>query len=138
MAKVKSIWVKTADGTKVQVWTMLPPGFNPKRKYPAILEIHGGPHAQYGVGFFHEFQTLASQGYAVFYSNPRGSKGYGREHTAAIKGDWGSADWVDMQAVIEFMKSHPNVDTKRIPRLPNTERAKPAASASSALAPRVN
>lgn len=114
LAKPKSTWVKTADGTKVQVWTMLPPGFNPKRKYPAILEIHGGPHAQYGVGFFHEFQMLASAGYIVMYSNPRGSKGYGQAHTAAIKGDWGTADWTDMQAVIEFTREHPNVNPKKM------------------------
>lgn len=114
VAKVKSNWIKTSQGTKVQVWTMLPPGFNPKRKYPAILEIHGGPHAQYGVGFFHEFQMLASAGYIVMYSNPRGSKGYGQAHTAAIKGDWGTADWTDMQAVIDFMREHPNVNPKKM------------------------
>ena len=114
VCKPKSAWVKTADGTKVQIWVMLPPNCGPRRKCRAVLQIHGGPHAQYGVGFFHEFQTLASQGYVVFYSNPRGSKGYGRDHTAAIKGDWGGADWVDMQAVIEFMRDHPNVDTKRM------------------------
>ena len=114
VAKVKSNWIKTSQGTKVQVWTMLPAGFNPKRKYPAILEIHGGPHAQYGVGFFHEFQMLASAGYIVMYSNPRGSKGYGQAHTAAIKGDWGTADWTDMQAVIDFMREHPNVNPRKM------------------------
>ena len=52
--------------------------------------------------------------YAVFFSNPRGSKGYGRDHTAVIKGCWGTADWTDMQAVRDFMIDHPNVDTKRM------------------------
>jgi dipeptidyl aminopeptidase/acylaminoacyl peptidase len=116
LAKITSSWVKTDDGTKVQVWCMLPPNHTSgsRKKYPAVLEIHGGPHAQYGVGFFHEFQVLAAAGYAVFFSNPRGSKGYGQEHCAAIRGDWGSADWVDMQAVIAHMKAHPNVDAKRM------------------------
>jgi dipeptidyl aminopeptidase/acylaminoacyl peptidase len=109
-----SHWVKTPDGTKVQVWVLPPRGFKQGRKYPAILEIHGGPHAQYGVGFFHEFQVLAAAGYAVFYSNPRGSKGYGRDHCAAIRGSWGSADWTDIQAVNEFMKAQPHVDNRRM------------------------
>ncbi|MHC4947351.1 MAG: alpha/beta hydrolase family protein [Planctomycetota bacterium] len=114
LARPTSHWVKTADGTKVHVWVMRPPGAPAGRRTPAVLEIHGGPHAQYGVGFFHEFQTLAAAGYTVFYANPRGSKGYGRDHCAAIRGDWGGADWVDMQAVIEFMKGHRGVDPKRM------------------------
>ena len=113
-ARVTSHWVKTADGTKVQVWVMMPPGFKrgSRKKYPGVLEIHGGPHAQYGVGFFHEFQVLASAGYVVVYSNPRGSKGYGRDHCHAIRGNWGTADWVDIQAVRDFMLEHPNIDSK--------------------------
>ncbi|MHC4103011.1 MAG: alpha/beta hydrolase family protein [Planctomycetota bacterium] len=109
-----SHWVKTPDGTKVQVWVLAPLGFKPGRKYPAVLEIHGGPHAQYGVGFFHEFQVLAAAGYAVFFSNPRGSKGYGRDHCAAIRGSWGAADWTDILAVTEFMKAQPHVDNRRM------------------------
>jgi len=114
LSKPTSHWVKTADGTKVQVWVMLPPGASGRRKLPSVLEIHGGPHAQYGVGFFHEFQVLAAAGYAVFYSNPRGSKGYGEAHTHAIHGHWGGADWVDIQAVTAFMKEQRFVDPKRM------------------------
>jgi acylaminoacyl-peptidase len=116
VAKPTSHWVKTADGTKVHVWVMMPPGHTKgsRKKYPAVLEIHGGPHAQYGVGFFHEFQVLAASGYVVVYSNPRGSKGYGRDHCAAIRGSWGGADWVDIQAVTAFMQDHPNIDAKRM------------------------
>jgi dipeptidyl aminopeptidase/acylaminoacyl peptidase len=66
------------------------------------------------VAFFHEFQLLAAAGYAVFYSNPRGSKGYGRDHCAAIRGSWGGADWTDMQAVIAFMRSHKSVKAGRM------------------------
>lgn len=111
--KPKAHWITSEDGNIVHVWSITPS--NAKRgKMPTVLEIHGGPHAQYGVGFFHEFQVLASAGYAVFYSNPRGSKGYGRDHTAAIRGTWGEADWRDIQAVIRFMKERPEVDVKRM------------------------
>jgi len=108
--KPSSHWIRTPDGTKIQCWVLKPKA----KKAPAVLEIHGGPHAQYGVAFFHELQMLASAGYAVFYSNPRGSKGYGHEHCAAIKGDWGNKDWQDIEAVIEFMKAQKYVNSKRL------------------------
>ncbi len=114
LSKPESHWVKSSDGWKVQVWVLKPANMKPGTKAPAVLEIHGGPHAQYGVPFFHEFQMLASKGYVVFFSNPRGSKGYGEQHTNSIKGDWGNKDWVDMQAVINFMKSQKYVDTNRM------------------------
>jgi dipeptidyl aminopeptidase/acylaminoacyl peptidase len=107
-------WVETPDRTKVQTWVLRPPGFKRGTKYPALLNIHGGPHAQYGVGFFHEFQVLAAAGYVVVYSNPRGSKGYGRDHCHAIRGSWGEADWVDVQAVTAFIRSQPWADAKRL------------------------
>ncbi|MCK4873893.1 MAG: S9 family peptidase [Phycisphaerales bacterium] len=107
-------WLTTPDGTRVQVWMLKPPNFKTGKKYPAVLEIHGGPHAQYGSAFFHEFQVLAANGYVVFFSNPRGSKGYGEDHCAAIKGDWGNHDWHDVQAIIEYMKAQPFVDVKRM------------------------
>jgi dipeptidyl aminopeptidase/acylaminoacyl peptidase len=107
-------WIESADGNKVHLWVIKPNGFKAGRKYPVILEIHGGPHGQYGETFFHEFQVLAAAGYVVVYSNPRGSKGYGDAHCTAIKGNWGQADWRDMQAVIRFMKSLPYVDIARM------------------------
>ena len=107
-------WIESADGTRVHVWVIKPAGLKAGRRSPAVLEIHGGPHAQYGETFFHEFQVLAAAGYVVVYSNPRGSKGYGEAHCAAIKGKWGLADWRDMQAVIAFMKGLPYVDTARM------------------------
>ncbi|MGI9014843.1 MAG: prolyl oligopeptidase family serine peptidase [Phycisphaerales bacterium] len=114
LARPTEHWLTSADGTKVHVWVMLPPGTAASKRLPGVLEIHGGPHAQYGVGFFHEFQVLASAGYCVVYANPRGSKGYGRDHCHAIRGAWGTADWVDMQAVIDFMQEHPQIDPKRM------------------------
>jgi dipeptidyl aminopeptidase/acylaminoacyl peptidase len=110
-------WIKAADGHRVQLWSVIRVDSRRRsaaRKLPAVLEIHGGPHAQYGAVFFHEIQVLAAAGYAVFYSNPRGSKGYGRDHCAAINGRWGTDDWTDLQAVIAFMKDHPAVDPRRM------------------------
>jgi acylaminoacyl-peptidase len=110
-------WIRDADGHHVHVSVIKPPVLDStgsRKKVPAVLEIHGGPHAQYCSTFFHEFQLLASAGYAVFYANPRGSKGYGREHCAAIRGQWGTADWTDIQAVTAFMKQQPYVDCRRM------------------------
>ncbi len=119
-----SHWVKAADGHPTQVWILEPPpgaarpaaraGTARRGKRPAIIEVHGGPHAQYGAPFFHEFQLLAAQGYVVAYSNPRGSKGYGRDHCAAIRGSWGDKDWLDVQAVTAFVAQRKDVDPKRI------------------------
>ncbi len=114
IAKPTSHWVKTPDGTRVQVWMLTPPTAKSARRRPTVLQIHGGPHAQYGYSFFHEFQCQAARGMVVVYSNPRGSKGYGRDHCHAIRGAWGTADWVDVRAVIDWMRERPEVDTKRM------------------------
>lgn len=107
-------WIESASGSKVQLWVMKPPEFKSGKKYPAVLEVHGGPHCQYGETLFHEFQVLAAAGYMVVYSNPRGSKGYGEDHCTAIQGQWGQADWEDIQAVRDFMKQHRSIDETRI------------------------
>lgn len=133
LAEPEETWITTEDGARVHVWVMAPPagvrellvrpgkgttkgkaGKSARARLPAILEVHGGPHAQYGHVFFHEFQLLAAQGYVVVYSNPRGSKGYGRDHCAAIRGSWGDRDWVDIQAVTAFMQGHAAIDPSRI------------------------
>jgi len=102
-------WLDSTDGTKVHVWVMKPIGYKEPKRYPAVLEIHGGPHAQYGWAYFHEFQLLAAEGYVVVFSNPRGSKGYGEAHCAAIRGDWGNKDWDDVQAVLRWMQHQPYI-----------------------------
>lgn len=113
IAPSEDFWVDSTDGVKVHCWIMMPPSGS-KKKVPAILEIHGGPHAQYGWAFFHEFQMLAAQGYAVVFSNPRGSKGYGEKFCEAIKGDWGNKDWDDVQAVINWMSKQSFIDSKNM------------------------
>jgi len=96
------------DGTEVDAWIVRPPGFDPKRKYPVILTIHGGPFTQYGTGFFDEFQVMAAGGYAVLFSNPRGGSGYSAEWGRAIRGPvggvgpgWGTVDFEDVMGVVD-------------------------------------
>ena len=105
-------WIRAADGHPVHCWVMRPRAARGRR--PAILEVHGGPHAQYGCTYFHEFQLLCAQGYEVWFSNPRGSKGYGAPHCGAIRGAWGTKDWTDVQAVLRAMRASPTVDRTRV------------------------
>ncbi|MCA9286187.1 MAG: S9 family peptidase [Phycisphaerales bacterium] len=114
LATPESHWVESTDGVKVQTWVLRPPGTKRGTRLPAVLQVHGGPHAQYGEVYFHEMQVLAAAGYIVFMSNPRGSKGYGRDFCAAIRGAWGTKDWEDIQSVTRFMQVHPSVDTRRM------------------------
>lgn len=111
LIKPEEIWVDSTDDTKVQAWIMRPATGG---KSPGVLEVHGGPHTQYGVGFFHEFQLLCAQGYTVVFSNPRGSKGYGEDFCCAIFRNWGTADWDDVQAVTQWMKFDHDIDESRI------------------------
>jgi len=107
LSEPEEFWLDSTDGAKVHGWSMKPIGYMEPRRYPALLEIHGGPHAQYGWAFFHEFQVLCAAGYAVVFTNPRGSKGYGEAHCAAIRETWGVKDWDDVQAVIRWMHHQP-------------------------------
>jgi dipeptidyl aminopeptidase/acylaminoacyl peptidase len=88
-------------GTTVDGWVMRPFGAGGGRRHPVLLNIHGGPHAQYGVGFFDEFQVYAGAGYAVVFTNPRGSRGYGEEFARAVLGDWGGVDAADVMAGLD-------------------------------------
>lgn len=105
--------IPNGEGGAVHAWIQRPPDFDASQKYPLVLYIHGGPHAQYGNTFFHELQWLASEGFVVIYSNPRGSKGYGKDHTAAIKGSWGESDYVDLMAVTDYAVGLDYVDSSR-------------------------
>jgi dipeptidyl aminopeptidase/acylaminoacyl peptidase len=114
LGRPQSVWFKSYDGTRVQGWILKPYGFRGGRRYPAIVEVHGGPRAQYGNVFFHEMQYLAARGYVVFYCNPRGSQGYGEAFTKAIVGDWGGKDYEDVMAGTDYLCRLPYVDTKRV------------------------
>lgn len=108
LAKPERFTAVSADGYEVDAWIVRPAGFEPGKRYPAVLTIHGGPFAQYGTGFFDEVQVYAAAGYVVLFSNPRGGSGYSEEHGRAIRGPmndagpgWGTRDYEDVMAVVD-------------------------------------
>jgi dipeptidyl aminopeptidase/acylaminoacyl peptidase len=107
LSEPEEIWLDSTDDVKVQAWVMKPVDYLAPKRYPAVLEIHGGPHAQYGLTYFHEFQVLTAAGFVVVFSNPRGSKGYGEKFVDAIRGDWGNKDWQDIETVMRWMQHQP-------------------------------
>jgi dipeptidyl aminopeptidase/acylaminoacyl peptidase len=90
-----------ADGLEIEGWLFRPPGFDPARRHPLVLQIHGGPHGQYGWAFFHEFQVLAGLGMLVLALNPRGSDGYGEAFKRACVRDWGGGDYEDLMTSLD-------------------------------------
>lgn len=103
-----------ADGWPMDGWIMKPYDFDPAKKYPLIVEIHGGPATQYGYGFFHEMQLLAAAGYVVLYTNPRGSIGYGRDFSLAVRGKWGEKDSLDIMAGVDALIQKGFIDEQRL------------------------
>ena len=103
---------KGADGWDMQGWIIRPNSGG--ERPPAILEIHGGPMAMYGWSFFFEFQLLAAHGYAVVYTNPRGSTGYGRDFSAAVSHDWGGKDFEDIMAGLDAAVARGWIDPERL------------------------
>ncbi|MCD6495062.1 S9 family peptidase [Candidatus Bipolaricaulota bacterium] len=114
LGQIEEVWFKGAAGNDLQGWIMTPPGFDPGKQYPSVLEIHGGPLVQYGNFFMHEFYYLAAQGYVVYFCNPRGGQGYGEAHSKAIWNDWGGADYDDLMAWAEYVSQRPYIDRKRM------------------------
>ncbi|MCD8511126.1 MAG: S9 family peptidase [Bacillus sp. (in: Bacteria)] len=107
----EEIRCQSSDGWEVHGWVLKPYGYEEGKQYPAILEIHGGPHAMYGNTFFHELQLLAANGYMVMYSNPRGSHGYGQTYVNACRGDYGGMDYEDLMAFTDAcLAKYPSID----------------------------
>ena len=100
------------DGVDLQGWLLTPPDFDGSEQYPLAVEVHGGPHAMWTTSgtMWHEFQTLAARGYVVFWSNPRGSAGYGEEFMAAIERDWGGLTMSDVMAGVDVAAERDYVD----------------------------
>ncbi|MEO8027192.1 MAG: S9 family peptidase [Bryobacteraceae bacterium] len=111
-------WITRPDGIKEQYWVMNPSGAQAGKKYPWVLDMHGGPTAMWGPGEFsmwHEFQLFCAWGYGVVYANPRGSGGYGYAHQRGNYKNWGDAPAKDVLAALdETAKSNAYVDKDRL------------------------
>lgn len=104
----------TSQAEKLHGWVLLPEGFNAKKKYPAVLDVHGGPRAVYTEAFFHEMQVWAAKGYVVLFTNIRGSDGRGDEF-ADIRDQYGSVDFQDLMDFTDaVLKKYPNIDPKKL------------------------
>lgn len=108
------IWFKSFDGRKIQTWVQKPPDFDPSKKYPLILDIHGGPHSAYGWVFDHEFQWMAAQGYVVVYPNPRGSTTYGQDFGNVIQYKYPGDDFRDLMLAVDEVVKRGYVDASRM------------------------
>jgi dipeptidyl aminopeptidase/acylaminoacyl peptidase len=102
------------DGMQIQAWIQKPPDFDPSRKYPLILNIHGGPHAAYGFTFVHEFQWMAAKGYVVLYPNPRGSSAYGQQFGNVIQYAYPGDDYKDLMAGVDELVRRGYVDPQHL------------------------
>ncbi len=114
LTEPEEIWFKSFDGKQVQTWVQKPPDFDPSKKYPLILNIHGGPHTAYGYVFDHEFQWMAAKGYVVVYPNPRGSTTYGQEFGNIIQYNYPGDDYKDLMAAVDTVISRGYVDETRL------------------------
>ncbi|HEV8356262.1 MAG TPA: S9 family peptidase [Gemmatimonadales bacterium] len=104
-----------ADGWVVDGFLVKPVGWQARKSYPMVLSVHGGPAGMYGVDWFHEFHVYSGRGWAVFFTNPRGSTGYGHEFERGIAGEWGGKDYVDvMNGVDAVLAANPWIDKERL------------------------
>jgi dipeptidyl aminopeptidase/acylaminoacyl peptidase len=114
LATVEEIWYPSTGGTKVQGWIVKPPNFDRSKKYPMLLEIHGGPQGMYNFGFDMMWQAFAANGYVVLYTNPRGSTGYGNAFMTAIEKHYPGPDYEDLMAGVDTVLGRGYVDPKRL------------------------
>jgi dipeptidyl aminopeptidase/acylaminoacyl peptidase len=115
VARVERVPYHSTDGLSIDGFLVKPLGFDPSKKYPMVLSIHGGPAGQYGVDWFHEFQVYAAKGWAVFFCNPRGSTGYGEKFERGIINNWGSMDYQDVMAGVDaVLRENAWIDRDRL------------------------
>ncbi|HTP32114.1 MAG TPA: S9 family peptidase [Candidatus Acidoferrales bacterium] len=112
LARAERIHFPSKDGTQVEGWLMFPHTVKPP--YALILSIHGGPHGAYGSAFNFEFQWLAANGYAVLFTNPRGSTGYGEKFLWATWGGWGKRDFEDVMAGVDYALERYQINPRRL------------------------
>jgi acylaminoacyl-peptidase len=115
LGNVEEIWWKSSfDQKDIQGWIVTPPNFDPNKKYPFILEIHGGPFLSYGSVYSAEIQAFAAAGYVVLYSNPRGSTSYGQEFGNSIHHDYPNHDYDDLMSGVDAVIQKGYVDDKNL------------------------
>jgi dipeptidyl aminopeptidase/acylaminoacyl peptidase len=114
LGAVEEIWYKSVDDFDIQGWIVRPPSFDPAKKYPLILTIHGGPHAMYNVGFNFAWQNFAAKDYVVLYTNPRGSSGYGSAFGNAIKNAYPGKDYDDLMKGVDQVIAKGYIDEKNL------------------------
>ncbi|WP_339691380.1 S9 family peptidase [uncultured Pseudoalteromonas sp.] len=115
LAKVEEIWLKSSyDDLPIQGWVAYPPGFDSSKKYPLILEIHGGPVANYGPHFSAEIQLFAAKGNVVLYMNPRGSDSYGKKFAQTIHHNYPSNDFDDLMTGVDALIGKGFIDQSKL------------------------
>lgn len=114
LGETEELWWDGPGGFRIQGWLVSPPDFDKAKKYPLILQIHGGPHAMYGVNFDFERQDHAANGYLVLYCNPRGSTGYGKRFGNAIDNAYPGQDYDDLMAGVDAVIARGSVDTDNL------------------------
>jgi dipeptidyl aminopeptidase/acylaminoacyl peptidase len=114
LTEPEEIWYDSFDGKRIQAWVQKPPGFDSHKKYPLILNIHGGPHVAYGHIFVHEFQWMAAKGYVVLYPNPRGSTSYGQEFGNVIQYRYPGDDYKDLMAGVDELIKRGYIDDRKL------------------------
>jgi len=110
----ESIEYSSKDGTKIQAFVTKPPGFDPARKYPTLLHVHGGPVSQFAYGYSFTTQLLAANGYVVVEPNPRGSTGRGQNFIRGIYQTWGITDYDDLIAAVDYAIAQGYADPDRL------------------------
>ena len=114
LGQVEKITYPSTDGARIDGWIVKPPSFDPSKKYPLIMEIHGGPHGSYNSGFNAQFQNFAANGFVVLYTNPRGSTGYGSAFGNAIERAYPGVDYLDLMAGVDTVVGRGYIDQTRM------------------------
>ncbi len=110
----EELWIQSPTGKKIHTFLVKPHNFDPKKKYPLILNVHGGPQSQWADAFRGDWQVYPGSGYIVAFANPHGSTGYGQEFTAEISKDWGGKVYEDVMAVADSLSKISFVDAERM------------------------
>jgi dipeptidyl aminopeptidase/acylaminoacyl peptidase len=114
LGDVEELWFTAKDGVKAQGWLVKPANFDPNKKYPMVLWIHGGPWSMYNVGFNWGYQHFAGKGYAVLYTNPRGSTGYGQDFVNGIQYSYPGKDFDDLMAGVDAAVAKGFIDERNL------------------------